>query len=437
MILAEHEAKEIVEKALSFSTASEIRVNLSGGREGNTRFARNSITTSGDVDALSVTVTAYFGRKHGTATGTQVDEDSLRRVVQQAEELARFAPEDPEYVPELGPQQYLPIDAYFPQTAQASPALRASGVFSCIRPAEAKGLMAAGFFIHGHGFMAIGNNKGLFAYHQGTNASFSTTVRAPDGTASGWAGADSRNINDIDPPALGAKALDKAQTSAHPVALEPGKYTVILEPQAVADFLIFALWAMNARQADEGRSFYSRKGGGNKIGERVVGENITIVSDPTHPELRGTPFDGEGFPAQKQVWIEKGVLKQLYYSRYWAQKQGKEPTGFPTNLVFQGGTASLEEMIRSTDRGILVTRFWYIRYVDPQTLLLTGLTRDGTFYIEKGRLKYPIKNFRFNESPIVVLNKVEVLSPPVRVGSSLMPAVKATEFTFSSLSEAV
>jgi predicted Zn-dependent protease len=199
----------------------------------------------------------------------------------------------------------------------------------------------------------------------------------------------------------------------------------------------FGSYALNARSADEGRSFFSKAGGGNKTGEKVAGDNVTMRSDPTHPELLGSPFGGDGQPAKKNIWIKNGVLTQLYYGRYWAKKQGKEPTGYPSNIIIEGEQGTLDELISNTDRAVLVTRFWYIRFVDPQSLLLTGLTRDGTFWVENGRIKHAIKNFRFNESPMAIFNKITGMSEPVRVGGSMVPAIRASEFTFSSLSDAV
>ena len=212
---------------------------------------------------------------------------------------------------------------------------------------------------------------------------------------------------------------------------------MILEPQAVADLMRFAAYAMNARSADEGRSFYSKKGGGNKLGEQVCGTNITIRSQPKHPEILGFPFAGNGLPAKEISWIENGILKNLYYDRYWAYKNNVESTGFPSNMVIEGGTGSVEDLIRGAKKAVLVTRLWYIRFVDPQTILMTGLTRDGTFLVENGKIKHAVKNFRFNESPMTVLNNVENMSKSVRVGGSLVPAMHASQFNFASLSDAV
>lgn len=437
MILSDRESRKLGEKILSLSSADEVRVNLSGGRSGNTRFALNSITTSGEEDTLSVEVTSYFGKRHATASTTEIDEVSLKRTVQSAETAAQFSPEDPEYVPELGPQEYLDIDTYFATTARTTPRLRMRSAESAINSSVREKLVSAGYFDHENSFSSVMNNHGLHAYAKSTFASFSVTVRTPDGTGSGWASEGSRNVRDVDHPTVSGKAIQKAASSRDPKILEPGNYPVILEPQAVADFIQFAGWSMNARYADEGRSFFSRPGGGNKIGEKVAGENITVVSDPTHPELLGRPFWSDGLPARKLVWIRNGVLGQLFYDRYWAQKQKKEPTGFPSNIVFEGENRTLEDLIQETDRAVLVTRFWYIRFVDPQTILLTGLTRDGTFWIEDGEVRHAIKNFRFNESPMAVLNRVTGMTRPERAGGMLVPAIRASEFTFSSLSEAV
>ncbi|MFQ6615445.1 MAG: TldD/PmbA family protein [Fidelibacterota bacterium] len=437
MILTERESKEVGERILALSSSDEVRVNLYGGRSGNTRFALNSITTSGEEDTLSVQVTSYFGSRHATSSGTEIDDESLKRIVESAETAARFSPEDPEYVPELGPQDYLDIDTFFATTARATPRLRIRGAESAIEPSLRENLESAGFFEHGYAFSAVMNNRGLFAYARTTNASFSVTVRTPDGTGSGWASDGSRNVRKVDYRDTSRRAIQKAAASRDPKTLEPGSYPVILEPQAVADFIRFAGFSMNARYADEGRSFFSKPGGGNKIGEKVAGENITLMSDPTHPELLGRPFWSDGLPARKHVWIENGILKQLFYDRYWAREKGKEPTGFPSNMALKGEDGTLEDLIRDTDRAVLVTRFWYIRFVDPQTILLTGLTRDGTFWVENGEIQYAIKNFRFNESPVAMLNHVTGMTRPERAGGMLVPAIRASQFTFSSLSEAV
>ncbi|HEX6910206.1 MAG TPA: metallopeptidase TldD-related protein, partial [Longimicrobium sp.] len=313
-------------------------------------------------------------------------------------------------------------------------------------PAARQNLVSTGYLSHATTSTAVANKKGLFAYARGTGASLSTTVRTPDGTGSGWASGAGNDWSRLNLAEVGARAIQKAEASRNPRAVEPGEWTVILEPTAVANLVGLMAFSMDARQADEGRSFFSKQGGGNKIGEKFLDERITLTSDPADPRVPFAPFDFEGLPAQRTTWVENGVLRNLFYSRWWAQKSNRQPNTFPGSYAVSGGNTSIEEMIRSTDRGLLVTRMWYIRPVDPRTILFTGLTRDGTFLIENGQITSAVKNLRWNESPIFLLNNIEAMSPPVAVsaddggeggGSVLVPAIKARDFTFSSLSDAV
>jgi predicted Zn-dependent protease len=283
----------------------------------------------------------------------------------------------------------------------------------------------------------MGNNKGLFGYNKATSVDFSITVRTADGTGSGYVARDYNDASKLDTKSATEIAMQKALASVNTKALEPGKYTVILEPTAGVDLLQNMMRSMDARNADEGRSFLGKKGGGTRLGEKLFDERVTIYSDPMNLEIPGSPFSGDGRPQEKVTWIEKGVVKNMNYSRFWAQKQGVKATPPPSGFIFEGGNESLADLIKSTEKGILVTRFWYIRAVDPQTLLYTGLTRDGTFYIENGQIKYPVKNFRFNESPVIMLNNVEAIGKPVRASGNLIPPLKIRDFTFTSLSDAV
>jgi predicted Zn-dependent protease len=232
----------------------------------------------------------------------------------------------------------------------------------------------------------------------------------------------------------------------NPVAIEPGRYTVVFEPTAVGNLVQFITRAFNARSADEGRSLFSLPGGKNKIGEKVVDQRVTITSDPFDPDVAGSPFSGDGSPTQRVVWIENGIVRNLDYDRFWAQKQGRAPTGAGGSIRMSGGTASLDDLIRSTQRGLLVTRFWYLRPVDQRTILYTGLTRDGTYLIENGKISKPVKNLRFNDSPIFMLNNLEAMGVPERVSASeggdpgqaiMVPPIKVRDFNFTSLSDAV
>jgi predicted Zn-dependent protease len=266
------------------------------------------------------------------------------------------------------------------------------------------------------------------------------TARTPDGTGSGWASAGARDWGRVDSAALGRISAQKAVASRNPGAIEPGFYTAVLEPQAVGDLIPLLAGALNARTADEGRSAFSKPGGGTRIGERIVDERVTLYSDPADPGLLGQPFDNEGLPVGRTIWIDKGILRNLSYSRFWAQKQGKTPTGAPQagGLAMTGGTRSTEELIAGCERGILVTHFFYVRSLEPRTVLYTGLTRDGTFLIEKGKITRALKNFRWNESPLLMLNRLEEIGrSEATAAGRLMPALRISRFDFSSLSDAV
>ncbi|TLV02271.1 TldD/PmbA family protein [Dyadobacter luticola] len=436
-ILSKEEAKKIIDKVLAFSKADEISVGLNGDRSGNIRYARNSVSTSGETTDLSLSVTSVFGKKSGTATINEFDDASLEKTVRRAEEIAKLAPDNPEYMPMLGAQQFQETQSFAESTAAINPGFRAQAAFNSIDPCIKKDLTAAGFLQDSAGFSAIGNNKGLFAYNKSTSVDFSITVRTADGKGSGYATRDYNDASKLDTKAATEIAMQKALASVNTKALEPGKYTVILEPTAAVDLLQNMMRSMDARNADEGRSFLGKKGGGTRLGEKLFDERITIYSDPANPEIPTSPFAGDGRAQEKVTWIDKGVVKNMYYSRFWAQKQGVKAVPAPSGFILAGGTESLADLIKGTEKGILVTRFWYIRAVDPQTLLYTGLTRDGTFYIENGQIKYPVKNFRFNESPVIMLNNVEAIGKPVRAAGNLVPPLKIRDFTFTSLSDAV
>jgi predicted Zn-dependent protease len=447
MIWTKEQAKALIDRVLSFSKAEETFVSLSGGDRGNLRFARNTATTSGASSGYSLAVAASFGKRSGTVTTAEFDDASLQRAVRNAEEIARLSPENPESMPALPPQTYAQSRAYFEDAATAGPEWRAKSVAPAIEMSKQKGVVSAGYVETAAQFQAVGNSKGLFGFDRFTSADYNLTARTPDGSGSGWASKSFNELRLLDPRKLATTAIEKAALSKNPVAIEPGKYTVVLEPSAMADLLVFFLFSANARPADEGRSFFSKKGGGNRIGEQVLGEKVNIHSDPFNPLAPSVAFDGQGLPVKRENWVEKGVLKGLFYSRFWAQKQNAQPTAGPVNMIMEGGNATVDELIAGTERGVLVTRFWYIRPLDPQTLLLTGLTRDGLFLIEKGKVTRAVKNMRWNESPVVALNNVDAMTPSERVvsgegigGSGLAlvcPAARIREFTFSSASDAV
>ncbi|MBX6333112.1 MAG: TldD/PmbA family protein [Gemmatimonadaceae bacterium] len=444
--LSREEAQALAQRVLHFATAEETRVTIESGVRGDTRFAVNQISTAGDDTDCTVTVRSTFGKRSASATTNKLDDAALRATVEMAERLAHLAPEDPEAVPELAPQRYLETLGWSPATAALDPAGRAAAVRSVTEPARARGASATGYIESNVGSRTVANSRGLFAYGRRTTVAMTTTVRTADGSGSGWAGAQHSDWARISPDDLAERAIEKAERSRNPIAIEPGRYTVILEPTAVGNLVQLLAFALNARNADEGRSFFTKPGGGNKIGMKVVDERVSLWSDPLDPEAYTYTFTPDGLPVQKTTWIEHGVVKNLAYDRFWAAKQGREPTPFIGSLHMSGGDATLDDLIASTDRGILVTRFWYIRPVDPRTILYTGLTRDGTFLIENGKITHAVKNLRYNESPIFMLNNLEAMGRPVRVSASedgspglaiVVPPIKARDFTFTSLSDAI
>jgi predicted Zn-dependent protease len=441
-IFTEAQAKAILDKVVALSSADECSASLTGAVEGNIRFALNNVSTSGIVSNAELGVQVAFGKRVGTATINEFDDASLERVVRRAEDLARLAPENPEFVPAIGKQTYQASPTFSESTAAITPDFRAQVAANSIAPCKAENLIAAGFLEDSQNFVAIANSNGNFAYQRGTSFGYTCTVRTQDGTGSGWVGRSVRDASDFNADRDIRIAMRKAQDSSEARALEPGKYTVILEPAAAAGLISFMLNFFDARSADEGRSFLSKKGGGNKLGEQIYDPQVTMVGDPWHETAPVLPWDGEGLPREKTPIIQDGKVTNLNYSRFWAQQQGKRAIGRPGNLIMSGGTKSTAELVAGTQRGILVTRTWYIRMVDPQTVLLTGLTRDGTFYIENGQIKYPLKNFRFNESPVIMLNNIDELGKQVRVGDEsqlvmVIPPMRLRDFTFTSLSDAV
>ena len=367
-ILTREEAQEVVAKAVKLSKADGIEVQLNTYYNGNVRFAANQVSTSGGTTDAQLAITSSFGPKHAAVSTNDLSDEAIKRAVEQSERIARLAPDDPEAMPSLSAQTYQPVNAFFESTANLTPGDRAKACLSALTMARTSGdLKAAGFLITGLGASALGNKAGMFAYRRNTSSNYTLTVRTDDGTGSGWAAADHQDFSKLETARVAERATEKARQSKSPVAIEPGRYTVILEPQAVGDLVQLISNYTDARSSDEGRSPFTKQGGGNKIGEKILDSRVTLLSDPADPQLLGQPFDGEGMPVGRQVWVENGVLKQLYYSRFWGKKQGKTATANPTTFKMNGGTESLDDLIKGTTRGVLVTRLWYLREVDPRT----------------------------------------------------------------------
>ena len=433
--------KEIFEQVLRFSQADETEATIESREDSLTRFANNIIHQNVTEEGTTLTVRAVADRRTAAATTNRLDADSIRRTAEAAVELARLQPEDPDWLPMAEPETVRPVSRFFPQTAEYSPQARAETVRACIGQAEREKLTTAGIFSTGSATHSIFNSRGVECSHQETASTFSVTVEGE--SSSGWAKYSAPDVESYDPEKLTRSAVGKTEQSKSPKEIAPGSYTVILEPSAVLDVLGFLMWDFGGLSVAEKRSCLT-----DRVGEKVFGENITVRDDVLHPLQAGAPFDGEGVPRQRVALVERGVVKSLVYARKTAKKRDTKPTGHgfslpneegeaPLNVVFAGGESNLDEMIRSTQRGILVTRLWYIREVDPYRKILTGMTRDGTFWVERGEVQYGIRNLRFNQSLIEMLNRVEMLGPAARASGEesfemVVPALKVRDFTFSS-----
>ncbi|MGH9948938.1 MAG: TldD/PmbA family protein [Pyrinomonadaceae bacterium] len=447
MLLTEEEVKTLTGKILSFTKADDASANVGSNKQTHLRFAANNVHTSGSREGRSANINVWIGGKRGSASTNDLDDESLKAMVEQAEKIARNAPQDREYTPTLGKQSYKPTNSFFEATANLSLADRAKQIGAILTECEKAGVIGAGF--HSANSQAGGSatKNGNFEFENSTGVGLSVTARTTDGQSSGYFLRSHNNIAKLDTIRIAKESIRKCLDGRGTRAIEPGIYTVILEPQAVADLIGGFGFGFNARSAEEGRSVFSATGGKTKLGEKVFDEKITMYSNPWHPDLPGSQSAQGGIPAEKITMINKGVLETLTYNRYWAKQKGKEPTPGPVNTIIEtnGKPSTVEEMIKSTTRGILVGRFWYIRTTDPRTASSTGLTRDGVWLIENGKIAYPLKNFRFNQSTVQMLGPGNVLmiGTPERVGSSeggggsLLPALKVKEFNFTSQSEAV
>ena len=441
--LNQEEAKRICDRVMGFSKADECRVSIQGDRTGNIRYAQNSVSTAGVTENTQLTVSVAFGKRQGTATINEFDDKSLEKAVRRAEDVARLAPENPEFMPAIGKQAYKSSPTFNPSVAAIDPEFRAEVAAQSIAASRKRQLQSAGFFSDSTGFDVIANSNGVFGYQDYANLSFTCTTRTEDGRGSGWVTRSANDAKKFDIREATDVAIEKALRSVDAKALEPGRYTVILEPAATSELIGRMFGAFDARRADEGRSFLSKKGGGNRLGEKLFDEQVNVWADPWDKDVPVRPWDGTMLARERTDVIKNGKIASLDYNRFWAQKQGVRATARHGNMIMAGGGKSMEELIASTKKGIIVTRTWYIRMVDPQALLLTGLTRDGTFYVENGKIKHPVKNFRFNESPVAMLNNIDELGKPVIVGGDevpyqmVIPPMKVRDFNFTSLSDAV
>ncbi|HEU0006422.1 MAG TPA: TldD/PmbA family protein, partial [Terriglobia bacterium] len=397
MLLSEKEAKSVCEKLLGFAQADDALVSVESENQSHLRFAANAFTTNGQREDTTINVTVWIGKKRGAASANETNDAALKAVVEEAERIARLSPEDHEYLPTLGSQTYKPVTGYVEATANISPKDRSKAVHELIMACLEAKVVGAGFHQAIVSAVASATHNGNFQYERSSLISLGMTARTPGGGGSGFFLRNHFDAAKLDTSRVAREAIRKALESRNPRTLDPGQFPVILEPQAVADLLSIAF---DARRADEGRSPFSVAGGKTKLGERIFDERINIYSDPWNPGLPGSQSAQDAIPAQKLHLVRNGVLENLVYSRFWAQQKGKQPTPGPVNTILESSTspANIEEMIKATERGLLVGRFWYIQGVDPRTALATGLTRDGVWFVANGKIQYPVRNFRFNQS---------------------------------------
>jgi predicted Zn-dependent protease len=467
-MLSKEKAADIFDRVRRFSSADEVEAIFNSSRFALTRFANNTIHQNVEEENSIVSIRTNFAGRSARATANQFDDESLRRAVAASENLARVQAHDSDLLPMPTPEEAGAQSAknivparFFEETAAITPADRAEVVKHITAAADKHKLSTAGIYSTSDSSEGIFNSRGLAKWHQQTAAEISITMLGDD--SSGWQKANAPDVSKLNPAQLANTAAQKAIQSVHPQELAPGKYTVILEPAAVLDIVGFMFWDFSGMAILDQRSFLN-----DRIGRKLFGDNINISDDVAHPLQSGSPFDGEGMQRQRVRLVEKGVVKQVVYARSTAKKMKTSefatkvgpivPTGhgfplpnevgeMPANIVFAppedsrgNGTKTIEEMIASTERGVYVTRLWYIREVDPYEKIVTGMTRDGTFLIENGKIKSGIRNFRFNQSLISMLSNVEAMSVPVRASGEesfdmVVPAMKVKAFNFTEVTK--
>jgi predicted Zn-dependent protease len=458
-MLTQDEAQKLAKKVLGMSSFPECQVTITAQEQAYTRFANNGITTASFSLRHNLSIVTTRDARTGSYSTNDLDDDSLRNAVKKAEELAALTPQNSERLSPVGPQEFPKTFDFDERTANARSPEMIPHVKTIIDAAMKQKLVAAGLIERSHRVVAIASNTGLFGFHNSSDSQLTTTIRMADGSSSGWAGQPSVKLAAIDSPGLAATAIEKCRRWKNPQKLAPGNYTVVLEATACGDLVRLMIGGFSARSTEEGRTFLSKRGGGTLLGEKVFPEYITLRSDPFDPRQPSSPWTGDWLPTSALTYIDKGVIANLGYDRYWAEKTGKKPNGgggggrggggggFGAgggggSLIMEGTDAPLDKLIASVDRGLLVTHFWYIRGVNQQTLQNTGLTRDGLFLIENGKITTPIMNFRFNESPVRLLKNTKMVGQTARVrglegGMMVAPAIVASDFPLTSISDAI
>jgi predicted Zn-dependent protease len=445
-VISEQELKHLADTALSMSHADQTEVVIFSPHSALTRFANNYIHQNVEQQDIDVRVRAVLGKEIGVASSNDVSDDGLRAVVERAETLARHQKENPDFTSLPGPSPIPHVEGYVEGTARTGPEQRASVVGKVCAAASRAGLTAAGAFRTSVASVAVANSLGVFAYARDTMADINTVIMSDQG--SGHAARTSMDVSEIDGAALAAEAIDKAERNVEQIELPPGEYDVVFQDYAVTDILdFFSYLSFGAQAVQEKRSFMA-----GRFGERVMGENISIWDDGLSPDTLPNPFDFEGVPRERVTFIEQGVARDVVWDSYTAGKEGRQSTGhalpagntfgpIPSNLFLGTGDSTIDDMVASTKLGVWVSRFWYTRPVHPLNVVVTGMTRDGTFLIEDGKVTSPIRNLRFTHSYLEAMNQVEAIGRTATLqqsdilGVNRVPPIKVRGWTFTGVSE--
>lgn len=405
MLLSEPEFRRIGEAVLKAVTAEDALVRVTHSQESTARLANNAVAQNMYTEQCEVALTVAFGNRVGKAKGVSTSKDALLALVRRAEENARLAPPDPEHLPVLGPQEYLPVQAFSGDTAALTPEQVSRHCLGLIEPARASGMTASGTVEISAEAVGVLSSRGLFGFHTHTRAEAGCTIQAAD--SSGWARGSVTDVRDLDCGRLARTAVEQARQGAAPTEVPPGKYTVLFMPAACAYLATILVWTAEARRTLEGLTYLS-----NRVGRKLVGEDITLIGDPQDPVAPFTPFDEEGIPHRRTAWIDHGVFNSMWWDRWTAHANGVAPAPLSGSLRMSGTEASVDQLIGGIERGILVTHLWYVRPVKMDQTLFTGMTRDGTFLIEEGRIRGGIKNLRFNDTCLGMLQRTRAIGRP-------------------------
>ncbi len=440
-LIQEDEALSLIDQVIGQSEAEAVEVSLSNSEEALTRYSENQITQNVSSTGFKLSVTSYFGKRSATTSTTELDIEAITEAIRRSEDLARIAPEDPEWVPLLDPQTYdNRIPAFDGATANLSPLARGEKVQTVCQMCTDAKVEGSGTLSTDIELLAIGNSNGVRACNRLTAAKFGLTAKIEDGSA--WNSRSAWSVEQLPIAAISETLIERAFAARNPREIQPGVYPVIFDGAAFAELLMWVMFNLDARAADEGRSFMSRMDEtgnpvGNYVGEQLFSPLVQVERNPAHALIQGSTFFGDGLKKDNLEIIKDGVPQTLSYSRYWASRSGVEPRGSMYPIVMQGSEQSIADLIAQTERGILVNRAWYVRYVNPRTLEVTGMTRDGTFWIEDGKIANPIKNMRFNQSLPEMLRNVDGLSQVHRYGGSVIPGVRVKAFNFSSITDSI